>query len=174
MWLLKELLLQFFHYLIWNFQYLKCLISIPVNMDIHSFYHCLCLLQIWNVAFPTSIRKMPSFIDRLTRRKFVTFEDRHLSRVLNTLDLTALGIGSTVGVGFYVLAGKVARDVAGPAVTVSFLIAAVASVFAGKCFLLNSHQLELKRCDVIKSVLMIYGIIKKCSQVYNMVKCTHF
>ncbi|XP_071552250.1 uncharacterized protein [Panulirus ornatus] len=77
---------------------------------------------------------MPGFVDRLTRRKYVTFEDRNLARVLNTIDLTALGIGSTVGVGFYVLAGKVARDVAGPAVTISFLIAAVASVFAGLCY----------------------------------------
>lgn len=73
-------------------------------------------------------------VQRLSRRKVITFEDTALPRVLNLIDLTALGIGSTIGVGFYVLAGDVARSVAGPAVTVSFLIAGIASLFAGLCY----------------------------------------
>ncbi|XP_076044114.1 uncharacterized protein LOC143027072 isoform X2 [Oratosquilla oratoria] len=77
---------------------------------------------------------MPTFLERLGRRKFVTFEESNLPRVLNTLDLTALGIGATVGVGFYVLAGEVAKNKAGPAVCLSFLIAAIACVFAGLCY----------------------------------------
>lgn len=86
-----------------------------------------------------------NIVDRLTRRKFVTFDDTSLPRVLNTVDLTALGIGSTVGVGFYVLAGEVAKNTAGPAVTISFLIAAVASVFAGKFFFGGL----IPRCEVL-------------------------
>ncbi|KAK3855873.1 hypothetical protein Pcinc_037753 [Petrolisthes cinctipes] len=77
---------------------------------------------------------MPSFVDRLARRKYVEFDSSPLPRVLGLVDLTALGIGSTIGVGIYVLAGKVALDTAGPAVTICFLIAAIASVFAGVCY----------------------------------------
>ncbi|XP_022914356.1 solute carrier family 7 member 14 isoform X2 [Onthophagus taurus] len=57
-----------------------------------------------------------------------------LSKCLTTLDLTSLGVGSCVGTGMYLVAGMVARRVAGPGVVISFIIAAIASIFSGACY----------------------------------------
>ena len=87
---------------------------------------------------------MGKMLNRLARRKTYGLEEADplasghgsgsatLAKVLNTFDLTLLGIGSTLGVGIYVLAGSVALDTAGPAVCISFMVAAIASAFAGK------------------------------------------
>ena len=58
--------------------------------------------------------------------------DSKLHKVLTTADLTSLGVGSCVGTGMYLVSGMVARNVAGPAVILSFIIAAIASIFSGK------------------------------------------
>ncbi|XP_053198066.1 probable cationic amino acid transporter [Scomber japonicus] len=57
-----------------------------------------------------------------------------LSKVLTTVDLVSLGVGSCAGTGMYVVAGLVAKAMAGPGVILSFIIAAVASILSGVCY----------------------------------------
>ena len=79
---------------------------------------------------------MLKLLKSLTRKKKIGIDvgDASLSRCLSTLDLTMLGVGATLGVGIYVLAGEVARDTAGPAVLISFFIAGIASFFSAICY----------------------------------------
>lgn len=95
-----------------------------------------------------------NFFTSLTRKKTLGNDGgSQLARVLTLIDLSALGVGSTLGLGVYVLAGSVAKNLAGPAVCLSFLVAAIASAFAGKllnCFIIVHYRSRLS-LSVIKN-----------------------
>ena len=56
-----------------------------------------------------------------------------LKKDLKTFDLTMLGIGAIIGTGIFVLTGTGALT-AGPGLMISFVIAAVACLFASLCY----------------------------------------
>ncbi len=60
-------------------------------------------------------------------------EDR-LHRVLGPVQLTALGVGAIIGAGIFVTTGAIAKEVAGPALMLSYVVAGLACVFAALCY----------------------------------------
>jgi len=60
--------------------------------------------------------------------------DKGLKRTLGAGNLIALGIGAIIGAGLFVRTAAAAGEAAGPAVVVSFVIAAIGCAFAGLCY----------------------------------------
>ena len=61
-------------------------------------------------------------------------EGNPLKRTLSAGSLVALGIGAIIGAGLFSLTGIAAAEHAGPAVTLSFVLAGIACAFAGLCY----------------------------------------
>src|SRR5579875_1463145 len=62
------------------------------------------------------------------------FHEGGLKRALGALELTALGIGAIIGAGIFVLTGVAAARLAGPAVTLSFVVSGFACAMAALCY----------------------------------------
>lgn len=60
--------------------------------------------------------------------------ENRLKRVLGPVALTSLGLGAIIGAGIFVITGRVAAMNAGPAIVVSFLIAALGCALAALCY----------------------------------------
>jgi basic amino acid/polyamine antiporter, APA family len=57
-----------------------------------------------------------------------------LKRTLGAAGLVALGIGAIIGAGLFSITGMAAANHAGPAITISFVVAAMGCLFAGLCY----------------------------------------
>ncbi|MBM6507910.1 MULTISPECIES: APC family permease [Staphylococcus] len=71
---------------------------------------------------------MSSFLKRLTQKEDPSIyqsKDGHLKRTLRVRDFLALGVGTIVSTSIFTLPGVVAAEHAGPAVALSFLLAAI-------------------------------------------------
>ncbi len=71
-------------------------------------------------------------LEQLTRE--ASSESSGLKRVLGPWHLVFLGVGAIVGAGIFVITGHAAAQYAGPAVTLSFVLAGLTCAFAGLCY----------------------------------------
>lgn len=60
--------------------------------------------------------------------------EKGLKRTLTATNLVALGIGAIIGAGLFVRTAAASAEAAGPAVTLSFVVAAIGCAFAGLCY----------------------------------------
>lgn len=77
------------------------------------------------------------FLHQLSRKKKLNqaeLLETPLCRCLSVFDLLLIGIGHMVGSGIYVITGTVARNIAGPGIILSFLIAGIAAALASLCY----------------------------------------
>jgi APA family basic amino acid/polyamine antiporter len=77
----------------------------------------------------------------LTRKKSLDLllkqagdSEKSLKRTLDAKNLIALGIGAIIGAGLFVRTAAASAEAAGPAVTLSFIVAAIGCAFAGLCY----------------------------------------
>ncbi|MCT9820045.1 amino acid permease [Microbacterium sp. W1N] len=57
-----------------------------------------------------------------------------LRKSLSAFDLTVFGVGVVIGAGIFTLTGRAAHEVAGPAIVLSFVVAAIACALAAMCY----------------------------------------
>ncbi|XP_004453069.3 cationic amino acid transporter 4-like [Dasypus novemcinctus] len=83
-----------------------------------------------------SAASMAHFCRKLNRLKTLEESTTEMSpsHSLSMLDIILQGVGHLVGMGFYVLTGTVAREMTGPAMLVSYMVAAVASLLMALCY----------------------------------------
>ena len=61
-------------------------------------------------------------------------QEGSLKRTLTAKSLIALGVGAIIGAGLFVRTAAASAQAAGPAVTLSFVVAAIGCCFAGLCY----------------------------------------
>ena len=68
------------------------------------------------------------------KREAEAGDEHGLKRTLSALSITLLGVGGVIGSGIFIMTGQEAARHAGPAVLISFALAAIPCLFAGLCY----------------------------------------
>ncbi len=77
---------------------------------------------------------MSLFVKKPLEQLLAQGNEKGLKRTLGAGNLIALGIGAIIGAGLFVRTAAAAGQAAGPAVTISFIVAAIGCAFAGLCY----------------------------------------
>lgn len=64
----------------------------------------------------------------------IEMKESKLKRVLGRWGLTSLGVGAIIGAGIFVMTGVGAKEYAGPALALSFIVAGIGCTFAALCY----------------------------------------
>jgi APA family basic amino acid/polyamine antiporter len=96
---------------------------------------CFGLLSLW----PTQLKSHQNLMSKLWMKKPIESmmrdsEHGGLKRTLGPMSLVLLGIGAIIGAGLFVRTAAASAEAAGPAVTLSFVVAAIGCAFAGLCY----------------------------------------
>src|SRR5580693_10762607 len=81
-----------------------------------------------------SIAMLQAEASDIAAQELMTHGGVPLKRTLTAWSLMALGIGDIIGTGIFVLTGHAAAANAGPAITLSFVLAGFACACAGLCY----------------------------------------
>ncbi|XP_057475959.1 cationic amino acid transporter 6, chloroplastic-like [Actinidia eriantha] len=99
-----------------------------------------------NIFFSKYLHSLSQTPQRLRKRMLATWTpDQELNQVrlrsgadmkrkLKWYDLVALGVGGMLGVGVFVTTGRVARDISGPSVFISYIIAGISALLSSLCY----------------------------------------
>jgi len=74
------------------------------------------------------------FLRKSVQELHAEAEAQTLRRALGPWNLVSLGIGAIIGAGLFSLTGIAAAENAGPAIALSFVVAAIGCAFAGLCY----------------------------------------
>ena len=80
---------------------------------------------------PMSMMRTKSIEDSIAEGEEAEYK---LKKTLSALDLTVFGIGVIIGAGIFTLTGRAAKEVAGPSIVLSFVLAALCCALAALCY----------------------------------------
>ncbi|XP_077998901.1 high affinity cationic amino acid transporter 1-like [Glandiceps talaboti] len=76
---------------------------------------------------------------------------------LTMFEMTKLGVGNVITIGVFVIGGQVLHGIAGPSATLSFAIAAIASILSGLCYAEFSARVPRKLTTVYTYTYTLVG-----------------